>query len=354
MRALEKLAAAIWWRPRAAAGTRAGGWLARLASLSLLPLSAVYRLLWARHVRRHAPGSARVPALPVPVVVVGNLVVGGAGKTPTVIALVQALQREGWHPGVVSRGHGGAGRLPRKVNRQDDPSTSGDEPLLMARRTGVPVWTGRDRPATVQALAAAHPTVDVVVADDGLQHLALDRVAQVVVFDGRGAGNARLLPAGPLRQPLWQTLPPRTAVVYNAATATTHLPGWPAQRQIGRILPLADWWAQRTDSALPPAALRDERLIAAAGIGEPARFFGMLSELGLKFQAIPLADHAVLTPRPWPNDGRRVIVTEKDAVKLPPSSPDAGSILVATLDFALPQPVLDLVRQALNNTATPT
>jgi len=185
--ALEAFFRRVWWTPRPG-----------LAARLLQPLSALYGVLQRRHARRASPAVA----LPVPVLVVGNVVVGGAGKTPTVMAVVAALARRGHRPGIVSRGHGRAGSAPRVVAQADHPHDVGDEPLLLARRSGVPVAVGRDRVAAARTLMQAHPEVDVIVADDGLQHRALPRRAELLVFDERGAGNGLLLPAGPLREPL--------------------------------------------------------------------------------------------------------------------------------------------------------
>ncbi len=308
------------------------------AALLLRPLSWVYDAL-----RRLAARRSRPRPLPVPVLVVGNLVVGGAGKTPVVLALVEQLRRAGYRPGIVSRGYrpgAAAADAPRAVTPGGSAADCGDEPVLLRRRSGVPVWLGRDRAAAVHALCAAHPEVDVVVSDDGLQHRALARDAQVLVFDSRGAGNGRLLPAGPLREPLPRALPPRTVVVYNALAPSTPLPGHCARAGIGAIVPLADWWAGRATAEGLPEALRQGPVIAAAGIGHPERFFRMLEDAGLQVRRLPLADHATLHPHPWPPGSLPVIVTEKDAVKLPAHDPQAARLYVATLDLALPDAVV--------------
>ncbi|MFM7506078.1 MAG: tetraacyldisaccharide 4'-kinase, partial [Rubrivivax sp.] len=176
--ALEDFFRRVWWTPRPG-----------LAARLLQPLSAVYGVLQ----RRHASRAVHAEALPVPVLVVGNVVVGGAGKTPAVMAVVAALARRGHRPGIVSRGHGRAGSAPQMVKPDNGPRDVGDEPLLLARRSGVPVVVGRDRVAAAQALIEAHPAVDVIVADDGLQHRALPRRAELLVFDERGVGNGLLL-----------------------------------------------------------------------------------------------------------------------------------------------------------------
>jgi tetraacyldisaccharide 4'-kinase len=208
--ALEELFRRIWWTPRPGAASRL-----------LQPLAALYGVLQRRHARRSAPAAA----LAVPVLVVGNVVVGGAGKTPTVIAVVAWLARCGHRPGIVSRGHGRAGSGPRLVVPADSPCDVGDEPLLLTRRSGVPMVVGRDRVAAARLLLEAHPDVDVIVADDGLQHHALPRRAELLVFDERGAGNGLLLPAGPLREPLPRQLAAGRHLLYTAGAASTPLPG---------------------------------------------------------------------------------------------------------------------------------
>lgn len=318
-----------WWQPRP-------GPLAQL----LRPASWLYRLLWCLRVRAYRLGWFATRHAPVPVVVVGNLIVGGAGKTPTVIALVAALRERGWTPGVISRGYGAAARSPRAVQPEGDAAVCGDEPLLIRRRTGVPVWVGHDRIASAHALCAAHPEVDLLVADDGLQHLALARDAQVVVFDERGIGNGLLLPAGPLREPLAESPPAHSLVLYNAAQPTAPWPGVLAQRGLGGILPLSDWWAGGQADATSVDAWRGRRLLAAAGIAAPERFFSMLEAAGLTIDRLPLPDHAGFEPRPWPATDQPLLVTEKDAVKLPPDGPDAARIHVATLDFRIPADLL--------------
>jgi tetraacyldisaccharide 4'-kinase len=270
------------------------------------------------------------------VLVVGNLIVGGAGKTPTVMALVDSLRRDGWTPGVISRGYGSRTTLPAAVTRTTPAAECGDEPLLIHLRTGAPVWVGRRRVDVARALCTAHPEVDIVLADDGLQHLALHRDAQVIVFDERGVGNGLLLPAGPLREPMPQRPPGRTVVVYNAPAPSTSWPGLVARRGLAGTIPLADWWAGGRASLTAMHALAGQPVTAAAGVASPERFFGMLEAAGLTILRLPLPDHAALDPRPWAGNAGLVVLTEKDAVKIPADAPDAGSIHVATLDFELP------------------
>ncbi|MBX3634890.1 MAG: tetraacyldisaccharide 4'-kinase [Rubrivivax sp.] len=320
-----------WWRERPS-----------LLAQALRPLSWLYRALAALHRLLVRP-----QRLPVPVLVVGNLVVGGAGKTPTVIALVQALRDRGWHPGVVSRGYGRADEAQREVADGDGAAAVGDEPLLIRRRSGVPVWVGRDRVAAARALRAAHPEVDLIVADDGLQHRRLARDAECVVFDERGAGNGLLLPAGPLREPLPHRLPARRLVLYTGGAASTALPGALAQRRLAQAWPLAAWWRGQGGAAVPLQALQGRPLVAAAGIAAPQKFFAMLDAAGLRFEALPLPDHHDHATLPWPADAE-VVTTEKDAVKLDPARPGMARVWVLPLDLALPAEVVDVLHRRLS------
>ena len=255
----------------------------------------------------------------MPVVVVGNLIVGGAGKTPTTLAVLHLLRAFGWQPGVISRGHGRRGQAVLEVDRHCDASDCGDEPLLIHLRTSAPVVVGRDRVAAARALCKAHPEVNILVADDGLQHHRLARDLQVIVFDERGAGNGLLLPAGPLREPLPQNVPGNTLVLYNAARVTTPLPGWLARRRQSGAVALAAWWRGERPAADSWQALQDRPLLAAAGMAAPERFFEMLRDQGLQLSLTrPLPDHHAFDTLPWRDDTPDVVITEKDAVKLRP------------------------------------
>ncbi|HSW04521.1 tetraacyldisaccharide 4'-kinase [Aquabacterium sp.] len=320
---------------------RAAWWIAQWqqpgpAQAVLLPLSWLFAGLSAARRQLYRWGVLRSHAVPRPVIVVGNLIAGGAGKTPVVIALVQLLRQMGHVPGVISRGHGGRHTDgARLVTHSSDPAEVGDEPLLIHLRTGAPVAVARQRVLAAQALCQAHPAVTVLVADDGLQHLALARDLDVLVFDDRGIGNGRLLPAGPLRQHLPAALPPRTLVIYGAGQPSTPLPGFIGWRRLGTIFTLQDWWV--TDAVTSRVVrLRDRPLLAAAGLARPEAFFTMLEAQGLKITRLPLPDHFDYATLPWPPDTPDVIVTEKDAVKLRPDRVGRTQVWVATLDFALP------------------
>lgn len=310
-------------------------WLARGAlAWALRPLAGLYGAVVALRSLVFRAGWLRTERLPVPVIVVGNLIAGGAGKTPTCLAVVELLRQHGWTPGIVSRGYGSnAGDDVVLVTPGTPASACGDEPLLMQRRSGAPVAVGRHRVQAGHALLAAHPSVDVIVCDDGLQHRQLARDAQVIVFDERGAGNGWLLPAGPLREPMPAAVPARSVLLYNAPAPSTALPGHVVRRSLGRFTPLQAWL-----DGTPAAAtdLRGRRLLAAAGLAHPQRFFSMLRDAALDIDELPLPDHHDFAQLPWPSDTADVVVTEKDAVKLDPARLGATRAWVATLDFQLP------------------
>ena len=272
-----------------------------------LPVAALYGAIAGLRRAFYRRGWKRNERLPVPVIVVGNIVAGGAGKTPLVIALVELLRERGFKPGVVSRGHGGSARSPRLLEEDPDPRVGGDEPALIKQRTGVPVAVGRDRPGAARLLLDAG--VDVVIADDGLQHYALARDIEICVVDGgRRFGNARLLPAGPLREPL-SRMQMVDFVICNG--------GEPRAGEIAMRLQVEDAVALGGPSST--RALRSfagRRVHAVAGIGNPARFFAMLRQHGIEAIEHAFADHhAYAAPELEFGDGLPLLMTEKDAVK---------------------------------------
>ncbi|MDP4299237.1 tetraacyldisaccharide 4'-kinase [Leptothrix discophora] len=327
-----------------------------LRPLGLLHLGLV---TWRRALYR--AGLLSSATAPVPVIVVGNRLVGGAGKTPTTLALVDALRQAGHRPGIVSRGHGAERRDPRAVLATSTAREVGDEPLLMQRRAGVPVWVGHDRLAVARALCAAHPEVDLLVCDDGLQHLRLRRTLEVVVFDERGAGNGWLLPAGPLREPITTASDVPQHVLYNATRPSTPLAGACARRSLAGLVALDGWWSGQAARADAVDALRQAQshgsqvLHASAGIGQPERFFAGLRALGLRIEPVALPDHDDHATLPWPADARDVIVTEKDAVKLTPErlrrERPGLQVWVAPLRFELPTEFTDAVLADLRRAA---
>jgi tetraacyldisaccharide 4'-kinase len=303
-------------------------------SAALLPLSWLYRGLLGLRRLAYASGLRRVPALPVPVIVVGNWIVGGAGKTPTTLALLDHLRARGLRAGVVSRGYGREGDEVRLVTRVSTAREVGDEPLLIHLRGRVPVAVGRDRVAAARALLKAEPGLQLLVSDDGLQHWRLTRQLSVLVFDERGLGNGRLLPAGPLRQPP-ETPAADQLIVYNAPRASTPLAGFVAERRLAGAVSLADWWAGRPASMAALLDLRQQPgLLAVAGVARPQRFFDMLAALGLQLQTLALPDHDDFATLPWASDVAGIVLTEKDAVKLPPERVGALPVWVVALDFS--------------------
>ncbi|HET6913018.1 MAG TPA: tetraacyldisaccharide 4'-kinase [Rhodanobacteraceae bacterium] len=271
------------------------------------PVAALYRAITAARRMLYRRGWKRSERLPAPVIVVGNITVGGAGKTPLVIALVEALRESGFRPGVVSRGHGGSAREPMLLNDDPDPRVVGDEPALIKLRTRAPVAIGRDRPKAAKLLLAAG--ANVVIADDGLQHYALARDIEICVVDGaRRFGNARPLPAGPLREPL-SRLQEVDCVVCNGGEPQA---GEIAMRlQPGDAINLHD-----PSSTRALGAFAGQRVHALAGIGNPARFFAMLREQGIEVIEHPFPDHHAYSARDLAfADALPVLMTEKDAVK---------------------------------------
>ena len=285
--------------------------------LALWPLSLVFGA--AATVRRllYRVGIFPTTRLKVPVIIVGNITVGGTGKTPCVIWLANWLREHGYRPGIVSRGYGGTARSPLRATADSDPRITGDEAVLLARRCVCPVWVGGKRVAAAQALLVAHPDCNVIISDDGLQHFALARDVELAVIDGvRGCGNGMLLPAGPMREPL-RRLARVDALIING----------------GKVFPLA---------MLPPGVLSFEMRVeggtfynirdprqevgagqfaaqtthGVAGIGNPQRFFNHLRELGVSFTAHPFPDHhAYIASDCAFGAHEAVIMTEKDAVK---------------------------------------
>ena len=301
--------------PSSLEATLTRAWQRRGAlACALYPVSLLFRALAALRRMLFRAGLLRSTRLPVPVIVVGNIFIGGTGKTPLTIWLAQALRAAGFHPGVISRGHGGSGADPREVGAHSLAGEVGDEPLLIARRGACPVVVGRDRGAAGRALLAAHPEVDVLIADDGLQHYGLRRDIEIVLLDARGVGNGWLLPAGPLREPPSRR---RDFTIVNAPELGAQLRG-----QVGglpyRMQLAGDMAEALADPArrAPLASFAGRRIVAAAGIGNPGRFFGMLRAAGLHFEELALPDHHDFLDRPFAAlEADVILITEKDAVK---------------------------------------
>lgn len=270
----------------------------------LQPLAWLFAVVSGLRRSAYRCGLRRSERLSVPVIVVGNLTVGGSGKTPLVAAIVARLQAAGWSPGAVSRGYGGQIRSPARLPAAADPAQFGDEPVWLAAHTGRPVAVGARRPEAARLLL---PDCDVIVADDGLQHYRLARDLEIAVIDGdAGLGNGRLLPAGPLREP-----PRRLRSVDYVAVRDGEYPGaWRYRVSCEHAVRLTD------GKQAGLATWRGQPVHAVAAIGVPERFFGQLEDLGLTIERHGFADHHAFEAGdfrfddPWP-----VLMTEKDAVK---------------------------------------
>jgi len=286
-------------------------WYGERAAFWLLPLEGLYRAATALRRGLYRCGVLRVQRVGAPVVIVGNLTVGGTGKTPLVLWLAGQLQARGWQPGIASRGYGGDGtRTAMRVLPQSDPDLVGDEALLLAQRSGGPVAIGADRPAAAQLLLDAG--ADLVIADDGLQHYALARDVEIVVVDGqRGFGNGHCLPAGPLREPRARLASAGAVVVQ--APKNDALPVAGALRMVMRtvgVFPLGGGEESSIES------FAGQRVHALAGIGNPERFFESLRLHGLDVVPHVFPDHTRFRREDIRfGDELPVLMTEKDAVK---------------------------------------
>jgi tetraacyldisaccharide 4'-kinase len=314
----------------------------------LIPLAGVFGMITALRRQLYQWGWMRAQRLPVPVIVVGNISVGGTGKTPLVIWLAQQLQLHGYRPGIISRGYGGsATQIPRSVHPDSSPLEVGDEPVLLARDSGCPVWVGRDRAAAGRALRVAHAAVNVLISDDGLQHYRLARDMELAVMDGaRGFGNRRLLPAGPLREPLAR-LSRVDALVANQidtarpADVPADLPVFFMALQATRCVNLAD--PSRTTDV---TAFIGKRVHAVAGIGNPQRFFEQLAALGIRAETHVFPDHHAYAAQElvWPDT---ILMTAKDAVKC--SAFATPNMWVLPVQAVLQPNLIELVLAKLGN-----
>ncbi len=269
------------------------------------PLAMLYAVVVSLRGRLYRAGWLRSVHLPVPVVVIGNLSVGGTGKTPLTIAVAEALRAKGYRPGVVSRGYGGSQREPLLLDDAPDPARVGDEPCLI-RASGIPVAVGRDRPAAARLLLDAD--CNVLIADDGLQHYRLARDVEICVIDGvRRFGNGRLLPAGPLREPLSRL----QRVDFRVCNGGVAVEGeYPMHLRGGEVVALCDGQHQTL------ASFEGQRAHAVAAIGNPQRFFASLRAAGIELIEHAFADHHAFAPADLDfNDDLPVLMTDKDAIK---------------------------------------
>jgi tetraacyldisaccharide 4'-kinase len=313
----------------------------------MLPAATLFRCLAALRREFYRHGILRREQLPVPVIVVGNIAVGGSGKTPAVLWLIEELRKAGRHPGIVSRGYGGraaATGTPHLVVADSDPDFYGDEPVMLARQADCPVAVGRDRPAAARALLAKHPECDVIVGDDGLQHYRLARTVEIAVVDETALGNCWPLPSGPLREPLsrlagvdlilahGELSPHLRAQVGTVPVASMHLVG-------ERFRSLA-----RPDEWCGTQAFAGKKIHALAGIGQPQRFFDQLAKMGLDAVPHPFPDHHRYRAADLDfASGEIKLMTSKDAVKCSAfAPPDAWELPVrAIIDAGAIAPVLE-------------
>lgn len=320
---------------------------------ALYPLTWIYRSLSALD-----GWLARPDRLPVPVLVVGNLSVGGAGKTPLAAELAQRLRDRGWRPGIVSRGYGAENRQARMVDLRGTTAHYGDEPVLLAQATGLPVAVGARRAEAGRLLLNLHPDRNLLIADDGLQHRRLARDVEIAVIHGDSLGNGWLLPAGPLRESTERLRTVDVVVFHGAPVAVrVHSPFFVMHTGIAKAqslvdatrgIALADLAAEQRRSGL--------RLVALAGIAKPERFFAMLREHGLEFEAIALPDHYdfVLNPLAGRNFDC-ALLTEKDAVKCRTNATLAsdGRLCAVPLQVTIDEALIDHVESLLKAAAKP-
>lgn len=334
----------------------------------LWPLSWVYGLVLRIRKLIQDTGLVKQKHAPTPIIIVGNIRVGGTGKTPIVIALAQRLQQLGWNPGIISRGYGGnnssSQTTPLQVTSSSDPALVGDEPVLIAKRTQdqFPIWVFPKRQKSIQALLKHAPNVNVIISDDGLQHSGLarwparegGRDIEFVVRDGRGEGNRFLLPAGPLREPATRE---RDATLFTGKIKDgDHKLGQQDEYFLGRrafslLGNLGDAYqltnasnrqtlTQIADSYLP------NKITAVAALGNPQRFFDDLLKQGIAAKTIPLPDHATYTPEFFSKiNAQCILITEKDAVKCANIADER--IWVVPMSLTLPDNLADWLQSIL-------
>ena len=277
--------------------------------LILVPLSWLFAAITALRRWAYRAGLLKYYALPVPVIIVGNINVGGSGKTPVTIWLVNQLKQHGYQPAVISRGYGGSVKVPTPVNASTPASLVGDEPVLIKNRSNCSVWVGKNRVEVATALLSAHPECDVIISDDGLQHYQLKRDVEIAVVDAEHhKKHARLLPAGQLREPL-SRLNGVDAIVCNGQKSDEAF--YQMQLVGQRFYNLAD-----VEKHAVAADFKYKAIKAMAGIGKPERFFEHLRQLGMTFVSVSFDDHYAYSAQDLAKiDCDVLIMTEKDAVK---------------------------------------
>lgn len=304
---LERLVLEAWYAPRPGPAAQ---WLIRCTR----PLAALTGWLAGR---RRARIEQHVGTPPRPLIVVGNLIAGGAGKTPAVIAIAQALAARGWKPAIICRAYRARRSDPSLVDADSDAAQVGDEAVVIAQATGLPVASARRRAEALELIRAAHPETDVLIADDGLQHEALPRTVEIVVFDRRGVGNGLLLPAGPLREPLAHAARMDVLLLNGEADPPLVHPRVHRLRVEPRLIrPLTGEPGVELTAAEFARRVRGRELIAFAGIADPSRFFETVAALGLRATPHAAGDHARVGPETLAAlQAPFILMTEKDAVK---------------------------------------
>ena len=334
-------------------------------SLLLWPFSWMYGLVLRVRKLIQDTGLVKPKPAPVPVIIVGNIRVGGTGKTPIVIALAERLLQLGWQPGIISRGYGSSAQSePLQVSSSSDPALVGDEPVLIAKRTHnqFPLWVFPKRQKSIEALLKHSPNVNVIISDDGLQHTGLarwparegGRDIEFVVRDGRGEGNRFLIPAGPLREPASRE---RDATLFTGKTINGDRISQPQDEYflgrrgfslfsyLGNAYQLINpsnhqALTQIADSYLP------NKITAVAALGNPQRFFDDLLKQGIAAKTIPLPDHATYTPEFFEKvHAQCILITEKDAVKCADIKDDR--IWVVPMSLSLPDSLAEWLQSIL-------
>jgi tetraacyldisaccharide 4'-kinase len=331
-------------------------------ALILWPLSWVYGLVLRIRKLIHDLGLTNHQPVPVPIIIVGNIRVGGTGKTPIVIALAQRLSQLGWKPGIISRGYGSVQTSPTQVHSKSDPMQVGDEPVLIAKRTDdqFPIWVYPKRKQSIKALLKHSPDVNVIISDDGLQHSSLSRWPareggrdiEFVVRDGRGEGNGFLLPAGPLRESADRgrdaTLFTESVNNHKSGLLDEYFKGRRAFTLLGTLgapYQLINSGNTRTFTQMSEQFL-PAQIATVAALGNPKRFFNALQKQGIKGKWIPLPDHASYTPEFFNGiKAQCILVTEKDAVKC--ASIHDERIWVVPMSLNLPDNLVDWVQSIL-------
>lgn len=283
--------------------------------LFLVPLSLIYQFIIALRLLAYRLGLFKQTRLPIPVIIVGNITVGGTGKTPAVIWLANQLKHAGYQPGIISRGYGGqASHYPQFVTAESDPAIVGDEPVLISQQTQCPMVVSPKRVEAAQQLIQHHHC-DIIISDDGLQHYALARDIELVIIDGqRGFGNRYCLPAGPLREPISRLNKVDFIVLNGGQSHQHHIMALEA----GPVINVAQNHSQTT-----LATLQNQPVHAIAGIGHPERFFHYLRQQGINITPHYFADHHRFQASDLHfNDDKPILMTEKDAIKCRPFATD--------------------------------